>query len=128
MTIIASITTLTAIGTVCYCFITQSRERLVERKKLIQDGRLKSFSDEFLLKLQVYLCKNAKELARKNKICQIPYYRNDPSLRRYQWTIVNLEEVELGNVELYFTAISNILIIKGIDIESSKVKEGSVSV
>lgn len=84
-----------------------------------------SFTDKFLSKLRAYLCDNSKELAQKNKISQVPYYRDDLTLRHYQWTIIDINEPGLGldRIEMYFTAFSDVLKINGINIESAKVKE-----
>lgn len=77
------------------------------------------FSDEQLAKLRKYLEDNAVELALKDKISKIPYYKKKETLRDYQWLIVQVDR--FGKIEMYFTGISSLLKIKGIYVESNRV-------
>ncbi|RYY00590.1 hypothetical protein EON78_00730 [bacterium] len=80
---------------------------------------MRSFTDENLAKLRAYLELNARKLATDKKIKKLPYYPGKEHLREYLWTIVEVKE--LGRIELYFTASSSLMKIKGIYVESERV-------
>ncbi len=84
---------------------------------------MKTFTDQQLITLKNLLVENAQELFINGKVKQVPYYPGDGLMKDYQWIIINLHHLKIGEVEMYFTGLSSILKIDSVQIDPDKVNE-----